>query len=319
MPLTVQCSGCSRQFRVPDETAGKKVKCPKCQTVFIVPTPAAADHGAWQPAETDAPVDAAVAAPATAGQWHLKLPDGQTFGPISRQELDNWVTEGRVTNESQLLQDGNPQWQWADEVYPSLAQGTAAASAAPAGDDNPFAFLEGGGTGAPASPAPGASYSAPDQGAGVGTVGTPRSQSKRDVSDKDQATLFLLTAFLGMYGVDHFYLGKTGTGLAKLFTCGGFIVWHLIDYYTTGCGSRRDAQGRPLRRPRESNGRRSQSTAFLFAVFLGMYGGDRFYLGQTGLGIAKLLTCGGLGVWAIIDLLMIGMGSMRDVDGNTLR
>ena len=48
-------------------------------------------------------------------------------------------------------------------------------------------------------------------------------------------------------------------------------------------------------------------------------GADRFYLGQTGLGVAKLLTCGGLGIWAIVDLVLIGMGKMRDIDGNSLK
>ena len=45
---------------------------------------------------------------------------------------------------------------------------------------------------------------------------------------------------------------------------------------------------------------------------------DRFYLGYTGLGILKLLTCGGFAIWAIIDSILIGMGKMRDAEGNSL-
>jgi hypothetical protein len=41
-------------------------------------------------------------------------------------------------------------------------------------------------------------------------------------------------------------------------------------------------------------------------------------LGQTGLGIAKLLTFGGCGVWAIIDFILIAMRNITDVDGKPL-
>jgi hypothetical protein len=57
----------------------------------------------------------------------------------------------------------------------------------------------------------------------------------------------------------------------------------------------------------------------LLSVFLGSLGIDRFYLGYTGLGIAKLLTCGGLGIWALIDLILIALRKIPDADGRPLR
>lgn len=50
--------------------------------------------------------------------------------------------------------------------------------------------------------------------------------------------------------------------------------------------------------------------ALLLSLFFGCLGIDRFYNGQIGLGIGKLLTLGGLGFWAIIDWFLI-MGAVK--------
>lgn len=49
----------------------------------------------------------------------------------------------------------------------------------------------------------------------------------------------------------------------------------------------------------------------IISLLAGSLGIDRFYLGDIGLGVAKLLTCGGLGIWAIVDLFIV-MGRARE-------
>ena len=61
------------------------------------------------------------------------------------------------------------------------------------------------------------------------------------------------------------------------------------------------------------------TTALILSVLLGGLGVDQFYLGNTGLGIAKLLTLGGCGIWALIDIIRIAMNSVPDSNGLPLR
>ena len=53
------------------------------------------------------------------------------------------------------------------------------------------------------------------------------------------------------------------------------------------------------------------TTSLIISLLAGPLGIDRFFIGDTGLGIAKLLTCGGLGIWSIIDWFLI-MGVARE-------
>jgi hypothetical protein len=63
---------------------------------------------------------------------------------------------------------------------------------------------------------------------------------------------------------------------------------------------------------------KSWTTALILSVLTGGLGIDRFYLGYTGLGIAKLLTLGGCGVWAIIDIVLIATRKLPDANGMPL-
>tara|TARA_A100001037_G_C14991445_1_gene562790 strand:+ start:522 stop:743 length:222 start_codon:yes stop_codon:yes gene_type:complete len=57
------------------------------------------------------------------------------------------------------------------------------------------------------------------------------------------------------------------------------------------------------------------TTLLILSVLLGGLGVDRFYAGHIGLGVLKLLTVGGCGIWAIIDIIMVATGKFTDADG----
>jgi len=62
-------------------------------------------------------------------------------------------------------------------------------------------------------------------------------------------------------------------------------------------------------------GERTYLTATYFSLFLGVLGVDRFYMGYTGLGILKLITIGGFGIWWLIDLIWIALGNAKTKNG----
>ena len=48
---------------------------------------------------------------------------------------------------------------------------------------------------------------------------------------KDPSTSLLVSIFAGGLGIDRFYIGHTGIGVAKLLTCGGFYIWTIVDWF----------------------------------------------------------------------------------------
>lgn len=63
---------------------------------------------------------------------------------------------------------------------------------------------------------------------------------------------------------------------------------------------------------------KSGIVALLLCIFLGGFSAHRFYVGKIGTAILQIITFGGLGVWVLIDLIMIIIGNFEDADGNKL-
>jgi hypothetical protein len=64
--------------------------------------------------------------------------------------------------------------------------------------------------------------------------------------------------------------------------------------------------------------RKSRTATLLLGLFTGFVGGHRFFVGKTGTGILMALTLGGLGLWWLADLIVIGTGEFTDITGRRI-
>ncbi|GID93405.1 TM2 domain-containing protein [Actinoplanes sp. NPDC049668] len=67
-----------------------------------------------------------------------------------------------------------------------------------------------------------------------------------------------------------------------------------------------------------ATGSKSWIATLLLCFFVGALGVHRFYVGKVGTGILMLITFGGLGVWTLIDFIMIAIGKFSDKQGLAL-
>ena len=65
----------------------------------------------------------------------------------------------------------------------------------------------------------------------------------------------------------------------------------------------------------EQTSDKAWTTLLILSILLGGLGVDRFYAGHIGLGVLKLLTVGGCGIWALIDIILVATGKFSDADG----
>jgi TM2 domain-containing membrane protein YozV/signal transduction histidine kinase len=170
--------------------------------------------------------------------------------------------------------------------------------------------------------------------------------SSANVSPFTIQTVALLALCFGWLGVHRFYIGRMRTGFMQAalgmlsLLSGGvpvfvvpLVIWVVLDMVWVVTREFRDAHGRRIMRrdaqdrraysatqsfkkPRAANASESsRGIALLLAIPLGWTGAHRFYVGRVGTGLAMLFTLGGLGLWWLIDIVMVACGQLKDMDG----
>ncbi len=123
MAVRVQCPSCGARIKAPEAALGKKSKCPGCKQMVLLQ---ALDSGGSRASTNDSV------------QWMAYTAAGQQLGPVSKQQLDQWVSQGTVDAQSHVFCTGWTDWRPAAEIYPALAGAVAPVG----GGADPFAFQD---------------------------------------------------------------------------------------------------------------------------------------------------------------------------------
>ncbi|MFP6692587.1 MAG: hypothetical protein VB875_06205 [Pirellulales bacterium] len=144
MSIITQCPSCGKKLKAPDENAGKQARCPQCKKPFVIKAVAKATRSGAAVRSKSKPQPTArpqprpqpqTQEPRFPDQWYVQTGEGAEYGPVTKAELEQWITEDRLDSECQILQDGWDQWKWAEDVFLQLGGGE---------EENPFSGIGGG-------------------------------------------------------------------------------------------------------------------------------------------------------------------------------
>jgi hypothetical protein len=126
MPIETRCLGCGKLLRVADEHAGKQARCPGCGYIYQV-------AGVSATATNDSPAATFASTAVMPSLWFMKTPEGQIYGPVSRDTIHQWIGEARVTRDCFIREGERGAWQSAVAFSPTLHGPRTRATAASTG------------------------------------------------------------------------------------------------------------------------------------------------------------------------------------------